>query len=169
MRMNAGTGVPRAGLAVLLPLVNSLPLSPAFPGMLAPLLEPCSPTRAAPAPQRQAAAVTTPFFCFVFQLDGNAWTQTKGCPRSTGWFLLKERTESRYPDTASLLAGCLWGGDLYKILYHSHRVGMLMMSGRAVTPVSPVGVLTTSYCWVPWWTRVAEMEAESPLLHCWGQ
>lgn len=79
--------------------------------------------------------------------------RAKRCPRSTGWFLLKEGTESRYPDTASLLglqplADCLWvwGGDLYKILYRSHRAGMLMLSGRAVAPVSPVGVSATSYC-----------------------
>lgn len=56
-----GSAKSRSGSAAA--LVNSLHLSPAFPGVLAPLREPCSPARVAPAPQRQAAAVP-PFFFF---------------------------------------------------------------------------------------------------------
>lgn len=67
MRTSAGTGVPRAGLAILLPLVNTLPLTPDLPWVLAPLYEPFSRTGVIPACPRQAAAIT--LFIFV---DGRA-------------------------------------------------------------------------------------------------
>lgn len=60
-------GAPRAGLVLLLPLVNPVPLTPDFPCVLTPLTEPFSPTGVIPAHPGQAAAIIP----FVF-VDGRA-------------------------------------------------------------------------------------------------
>lgn len=67
-------------------------------------------------------------------------------------FLLEEGAECRYPNRSSLLGlkpltSCLWnwGDDLYKILYHSHRAEVLVLSDGAIAPEHPVGVSTKNW------------------------